>query len=72
MLSGPLVPAYSLLSEVEKWVGDLGVIWDKVAIVACEAKELMDFGWVSWGFPLSYAVKFAWVHAHLVFPNNYP
>ena len=71
MLSGSPVPSFSFLCEVEEWVGDLGVIWDEVAIVAHKAQELADFSWVSWRFPLPYTVKFTWIHAHLVFPDNY-
>jgi hypothetical protein len=71
MLGGPPVPGYGFLSEIEEWTGDLRVVWDEVAIVACETQELADFSWVSWGLPLSYAIKFAWVHTHLVLSDNY-
>jgi hypothetical protein len=65
------MPIFGLFSEVKKWAGDLGVVWDEVSIVPCEAKELANLGWVPWWFPLSYTVKFAWVHTHLVLSNNY-
>ena len=70
MLGGSPVPGDSLLSEIEEWASDLGVVQDEIVVVACEAKDLANFGWVLWGFPLPYTVEFAWVHAHLVFPNN--
>jgi hypothetical protein len=65
------MPSFSLLCKVEEWAGNLRIVWDKVAVIACETQELADFGWVSWGFPLSYTVQLAGVHAHLVLPNNY-
>ena len=71
VLGGPPVPSDGFPGEVKEWTGDFGVVWDEVAIVACEAKELTDFGWISWGLPLSYAIEFGWVHTHVVLSDDH-
>ena len=71
MLGGSPVPSFCFLGEVEEWLSDSGVVWDEVAIITREAKELANFSQVSWDLPSSYAIKFAWVHVHLVLSDNY-
>ena len=46
------VPGSSFLSEIKKWLGNFGVIGDKVMAVAYKAKKLVDFNRVTWGLPL--------------------
>ena len=72
MLGGSPVPSFYFPSEVKEWSSNFRVVWDKVPIIAREAKELANFGQVSWDLPSSYAIKFARVHAHLVLSDNYP
>jgi hypothetical protein len=71
VLSGSPVPSGGFPGEVEERAGDFGVIWNEITIVSGEAKELANFGWVMRGFPLSYTVKFTWIHTHLVPSNDY-
>ena len=72
MLGRSLVPCFCFPSEGKEWSSDFRVVWDEVAIIASKAKKLADFGWVLWDLPMLYAIKFAWVHAHLVLSNDYP